>query len=48
MKGLRLSVGLLTVIPVGAIAEVDRRVARSAMLLAPLVGLLLGASAAAV
>lgn len=48
MKGLRLSVGLLTVIPVGAIAEVDRRVARSAMLLAPLVGLLLGAIAAAV
>ena len=48
MKGLRLSVGLLTVIPVGAIAEVDRRVARSAMLLAPLVGLLLGVIAAAV
>jgi len=48
VKGLRLSVGLLTVIPVGAIAEVDRRVARSAMLLAPLVGLLLGAIAAAV
>ena len=48
MKGLRLSVGLLTVIPVGAIAEVDRRVARSAMLLAPFVGLLLGAIAAAV
>ena len=48
MKGLRLSVGLLTVIPVGAIADVDRRVARSAMLLAPLVGLLLGMIAAAV
>ena len=48
MKGLRLSVGLLTVIPVGAIADVDRRVARSAMLLAPLVGLLLGVIAAAV
>ena len=48
MKGLRLCVGLLTVIPFGAIAEVDRRVARSAMLLAPLVGLLLGAIAAAV
>ena len=48
MKGLRLSVGLLTVIPVGAIAEVDRRVVRSAMLLAPLVGLLLGVIAAAV
>lgn len=48
MRGLRLSVGLLTVIPVGAIADVDRRVARSAMLLAPLIGLLLGAIAAAV
>ena len=48
MKGLRLSVGLLTVIPVGAIADVDRRVARSAILLAPLVGLLLGATASAV
>ena len=48
MKGLRLSVGLLTVIPVGAIGEVDRRLARNAMLLAPLVGLLLGAIAAAV
>ena len=48
MKGLRLSVGLLTVIPVGAIDGVDRRVARSAMLLAPLVGLLLGVIAAAV
>lgn len=42
MKALRLSVGLLTIIPVGAIGHVDRRVARSAMLLAPLVGLLLG------
>lgn len=48
MKGLRLSVGLLTVIPVGAIDEVDRRMARTAMLLAPLVGLFLGAIAAAV
>ena len=48
MRGLRLSVGLLTVIPVGAIGEVDRRLARSAMLLAPLVGLFLGAIAAAV
>ena len=48
MRGLRLSLGLLTVIPVGAIGEVDRRLARSAMLLAPLVGLFLGAIAAAV
>lgn len=48
MRALRLSVGLLTVIPVGAIGEVDRRLARSAMLLAPIVGLLLSAIAAAV
>ena len=48
MNGLRLSVGMLTVIPVGAIGDVDRRMARNAMLLAPLVGLLLGIIAAAV
>lgn len=48
MNGLRLSVGMLTVIPVGAIGDVDRRMARTAMLLAPLVGLLLGVIAAAV
>ena len=48
MNGLRLSVGMLTVIPVGAIGDVDRRMARTAMLLAPLVGLLLGIIAAAV
>lgn len=48
MRALRLSVGLLTVIPVGDIGDVDRRLARSAMLLAPLVGLLLGALAALV
>lgn len=48
MRALRLSVGLLTVIPVGTITEVDRRVARSAILLTPLVGLLLGAIAAGV
>ena len=48
MRGLRLSVGLLTVIPVGAIDGVDRRVARTAILLAPLVGLLLGVIAATV
>ncbi|MBM3687785.1 MAG: adenosylcobinamide-GDP ribazoletransferase [Actinobacteria bacterium] len=45
---MRLSVGLLTVIPVGAIDGVDRRVARTAILLAPLVGLLLGVIAATV
>ena len=48
MRALRLSVGLLTVIPVGAIGEMDRRLARTAMLLAPLVGLILGVIAAAV
>lgn len=48
MRALRLSLGLLTIIPVGAINAVDRRAARTAMLLAPLVGLLLGVIAAAV
>lgn len=48
MRALRLSVGLLTVIPVGAIGEVDRRLARSAMIWAPVVGLVLGALGAAV
>ena len=48
MRALRLSVGLLTVFPVGPIDGVDRRLARSAMLLAPLVGLLLSVLAAAV
>lgn len=48
MKGLRLSIGLLTVIPVGDIGDVDRRLARSAMLLAPVVGMVLGALGALV
>ena len=48
MRGLRLSFGLLTVIPVGAIGDVDRRLARNAILLAPLVGLVLGSLAALV
>jgi adenosylcobinamide-GDP ribazoletransferase len=48
VKALRLSVGLLTIIPVGAIGDVDRRLARSAMLVAPFVGLLLGALGAVV
>ena len=42
MRALRLSIGLLTIIPVGDIGDVDRRLARSAMLLAPVVGLVLG------
>ena len=43
MRSLRLSLGLLTVIPVGDVGEVDRRVARGAMLWAPAIGVLLGA-----
>lgn len=43
--GLRLSVGLLTVLPVGA-PRVDRGTARTAMLLAPVVGLLLAGAVA--
>ena len=43
-----MSIGLLTVIPVGDIGDVDRRLARSAMVLAPVVGLILGVIAAVV
>lgn len=48
MRAARLSVGLLTIIPVGAIGDVDRRLARGAMLWAPVVGIVLGALGAAV
>lgn len=48
MRALRLSLGLLTVIPVGSIGEVNRRLARGAMLWAPVVGLVLGALGALV
>jgi adenosylcobinamide-GDP ribazoletransferase len=48
VRALRLTFGLLTVIPVGAIGDVDRHLARKAILLAPLVGLVLGALAALV
>jgi len=48
VRSARLSLGLLTIIPVGAISDVDRRMARSAMLWAPAVGILLGALGAAV
>lgn len=48
MRGLRLSLGLLTIIPVGDVGEVDRRRVRHAMVLAPVVGLLLGAVGAGV
>jgi adenosylcobinamide-GDP ribazoletransferase len=43
VTSLRLSLGLLTVIPVGYIADVNQRQARGAMLWAPAIGLLLGA-----
>ncbi|HVM27883.1 MAG TPA: adenosylcobinamide-GDP ribazoletransferase [Mycobacteriales bacterium] len=46
--GLRLALTTLTVLPVRGPVEVDRRSARTAMLLAPLVGLALGAVAAGV
>ncbi|MGA1088766.1 MAG: adenosylcobinamide-GDP ribazoletransferase [Candidatus Nanopelagicales bacterium] len=42
MRSLRLAIGLLTVIPVGDVGDVDRRVAGRAMLWAPAVGLVLG------
>ncbi len=48
MNALRLSLGTLTVLPVGHPSRVDRRVAGRAMLLAPLVGLLLAVPAGAV
>ena len=48
MNGLRLAIGTFTILPAGRIAQVDRVAARTAMLLAPLVGLLLGALAALV
>ena len=41
MSGLRLALGLLTVLPAGVV-EADRRSARTAVLAAPLVGLVLG------
>lgn len=46
--GLRLATGTLTVIPVGDIGAPDRRVGRSAMLLAPVAALPLGVTAAAI
>lgn len=47
MKGLRLALGWLTVLPVGS-PVVDRRVAAAAIGWAPVVGVLLGAIAAGV
>ena len=48
MNALRLSLGTLTVLPVRVPGSLDRTTAGRAMLLAPLVGLLLGLAAAAV
>ena len=48
VNALRLSLGTLTALPVRAPARLDRRTAGRAMLLAPLVGLLLGLAATAV
>jgi adenosylcobinamide-GDP ribazoletransferase len=42
VNALRLCFGLLTVVPVGRLPQVDRRSARDAMLLAPLAALPLG------
>ena len=42
MSGLRLAIGTFTIIPAGRIEHVDRGSARTAMLLAPLVGIALG------
>lgn len=47
MRGLRLAVGLLTVIPVRPVADVDRQTAARAMLLAPVAVLPLAVAAAA-
>lgn len=47
MTGLRLAIGLLTAVPV-RVAQVDRSTAGRAIALAPAVGLVLGAAAAAV
>lgn len=45
--GTRLALGLLTIVPTGSV-DVDRRTARNALLLAPVVGLGLGGAAWAV
>lgn len=42
MSGLRLAIGTFTILPAGRIDRVDRSSARTAMLLAPLVGIALG------
>jgi adenosylcobinamide-GDP ribazoletransferase len=44
VSAIRLALGLLTIVPAGRVG-IDRRTARDAVLLAPLVGLLLGSAA---
>ncbi len=48
MNAIRLAIGTFTIVPAGLPSRVDRATARTAMLLAPAVGLLLGITAAAV
>jgi adenosylcobinamide-GDP ribazoletransferase len=48
VTALRLSLGLLTIIPVGHVSNVDRRAARGAMLWAPVVGVIVGGISAVV
>ena len=47
LDALRLSVGTLTIVPSGAIAEIDRRTAARAMIIAPLAVIPLAAAVAA-
>ena len=48
LDALRLSVGTLTIVPSGAIADIDRRTARRAMIIAPLAVLPLATAVAVV
>lgn len=48
MRGLRLALGTLTVVPVGDVGQISRPVARAAMLLAPAAALPLAGGAAAI
>ena len=48
MNAIRLAIGTFTIVPAGLPSRADRATARTAMLLAPAVGLLLGITAAAV
>lgn len=48
MSALRLAIGTFTIVPAGMPSRIERSTARDAMLLAPLIGLILGACAAAI